>query len=94
MKLLTENGKGCFIRTTDREIARDIKEKCSYIALDYDDECRNFLNSNQSIDYELPDGTIISIGEERFKCTELLFRPALIGIIAMMRSYWIRDDKN
>ncbi|CAF4370240.1 unnamed protein product [Didymodactylos carnosus] len=30
--------------------------------------------------YELPDGQIITIGNERFRCPETLFSPALIGL--------------
>lgn len=29
--------------------------------------------------YELPDGELITIGDERFRCPEVLFTPSLIG---------------
>jgi len=29
--------------------------------------------------YELPDGNVITVGNERFRCPEVLFQPALIG---------------
>merc|ERR1712151_562774 len=29
--------------------------------------------------YELPDGNIISVGSERFRCPEVLFQPSLVG---------------
>merc|ERR1712083_633033 len=29
--------------------------------------------------YELPDGNIIAVGSERFRCPEVLFQPSLIG---------------
>ena len=29
--------------------------------------------------YELPDGQVITIGNERFRCREVLFTPSLIG---------------
>merc|ERR1712110_774609 len=29
--------------------------------------------------YELPDGKVITIGNERFRCPEVLFKPNLIG---------------
>merc|ERR1719242_1163714 len=31
-------------------------------------------------EYELPDGQVITIGAERFRCPEVLFRPNLIGL--------------
>ena len=32
--------------------------------------------------YELPDGQVINIGAERFRCPEVLFQPSLIGMEA------------
>ena len=29
--------------------------------------------------YELPDGNIITLGSERFRCPEVLFQPSLVG---------------
>ena len=29
--------------------------------------------------YELPDGQVITIGNERFRCPETLFQPSFIG---------------
>merc|ERR1719428_616526 len=36
-------------------------------------------NSNCEKSYELPDGSIITIGNERFRCPEVLFQPSFIG---------------
>lgn len=33
--------------------------------------------------YELPDGQVITIGSERFRCPEILFQPAHIGMEAL-----------
>ena len=30
--------------------------------------------------YELPDGQVITIGNERFRCPEALFQPSFLGI--------------
>uniref|UniRef100_A0A6N2MV17 Actin n=1 Tax=Salix viminalis TaxID=40686 RepID=A0A6N2MV17_SALVM len=32
--------------------------------------------------YELPDGQVITIGAERFRCPEVLFQPSLVGMEA------------
>jgi actin len=54
----------------------DMKEKC-YVALDYERELEQF---EKTILYELPDGNIISLGNERFKCTEALFNTRLLDV--------------
>merc|ERR1712098_42916 len=79
VKILMEKGYS-FTTTAEKEIVKNIKETHSFVALDYDKALEEVKNSTEhQKDYELPDGQVIQIDSERFRCPEVLFKPNFIG---------------
>lgn len=73
-----------FTTPAQHDLVRDVKEKLCFVALDYDEEIRDASQDGMlTKHYELPDGDVIKVGDQRFKCPELLFRPDLMGFEAV-----------
>ena len=80
VRLLTERGHS-LNNSAEREIVRDIKEKLCYVALDYTEEMgKSKTSPDMEKQYELPDGSSLTIGNERFRAPEALFQPSLLGL--------------
>lgn len=78
IKLLLLRGY-TFNRTADFATVQQIKEKLCYIALEPDKEQKLADETTVLMEkYQLPDGTIVKIGRERFMAPEALFRPDLV----------------
>eukprot|EP00871_Galdieria_phlegrea_P004649 jgi/Galph1/5185/GphlegSOOS_G3821.1 len=80
-KLLLKKGIRLKVDCNDAmQFARNIKESCSYVALDYERELELYkLGKVKSKCLQFPDGKEYVVDTECFQCPELLFHPLLAG---------------
>jgi len=79
-KILLERGYN-MTTSAEKEIVRNIKEQLCYVAQDFEGELQEAQQSSTAeANFELPDGQILTIGDERFRCPEVLFKPSMIGL--------------
>lgn len=82
-----------FTTTAETEIVRAVKEKFGYVSLNFDKDlevCTAIDDLSQATDrqteeqytgvYELPDGNLLELTSERFRCTEVLFQPSMLSL--------------
>ncbi|KER25014.1 Actin [Opisthorchis viverrini] len=73
---------GCRMYTSaEHEIAREIKERTCYVAMDYQEALKIFLTGQIPPEvYSLSDGRHLRLISERFRAPEVLFSPNLFGL--------------
>lgn len=71
------NSSGKHFTEAHKGIVEDIKKKCCFVALDPIEE-KKVPETKHMIQYTLPDGQQIYLGQERFLCSEMFFKPSLI----------------
>jgi actin len=79
IKLLMEIGLN-FSTSAEREIAKDMKEKLCFVSEDFEGELKKSGETSEyDKNYTLPDGQVVTVGNQRFRCPEALYQPMKIG---------------
>lgn len=68
--------------SNEQEIVRTIKEKVNYVAADYvqEEEKYNVNEEDMTSKFKLPDGQILSIANGKYRTSEILFNPKIMGV--------------
>jgi centractin len=79
MQRLLRRGGRAFSSSAEKEVVRRLKEEHCYVAYEPAAEERGWEGAREYEECELPDGTKLQLGAERFRAPEVLFQPSLIG---------------
>ena len=77
-KILTESGHSLNSKGVLYQMQNVMRKFC-YVALDFDQEIKLIKEKVELETFELPDGEVITLRDEKFRCPELLFKPSLMG---------------
>jgi len=75
-KILQES-KITLTTTAERESAKKIKEDLCYCSMNFSEEVDAFAGKEKQ--FEMPDGTVVTVHNQMIRCPELMFRPSLDG---------------
>ena len=79
-KHLTEDGHN-LKSTAEKEIVKEIKENVCHVALDYKQELAAYEeDDSKKVDFTLPDGKKIRIGNLAIRTPECMFQPSMLGL--------------
>ncbi|EFA84937.1 actin [Heterostelium album PN500] len=73
-QLLSDSGVTFENNIVKEQVARDIKEKLSFVSMDFQNE------DMEDKSYTMPDGQIIGIKHQRSICPEALFDPSMLDV--------------
>jgi len=75
-RILQENGIS-LTTTSERETAKRMKEELCRVSMDFENEVTNFAGKEKQ--FEMPDGRVVTVGNQIIRCPELMFNPAIGG---------------
>ena len=65
---------------SERESAKKIKEDLCYVSMDFANEVDNYAGKEtRRRQFEMPDGTVVTVHNQLIRCPELMFQPSLDG---------------
>jgi len=75
-KILMESGIN-LSTSAERETAKRIKEELCYVSMNFEEDSSNFAGKEKQ--FEMPDGTVVTVGDQMIRAPEMLFQPSIAG---------------